>query len=430
MLQPKSPPLHGLSALYTILVTQALSMIGSRMTAVGLGLWLFTETGATTPLLLVAFFLELPGMLLGSIAGAVVDRVSRKLVLILTDAGLALGTLVLFGSILSDTFSVALLYSVALVQGMLTIFQSPASEATLSLLIPEQGRDRINGLRQMLFPFAGIVAPALTGLLYATSGIAAIFAVDLATFVIAAGAILLMHIPQPSPPEMTREPTTLWQDWRSGVSFLATQTGLLALFVNTVIANYLLNGSLEITLPYVITITGSEVITGLVLTAMSVGAFTGGAMMAAQGTVRKRVQWLLVGSAVVALMYLVYGVVRAPWLLAITLFVMMIPLPMGGALMQSLLQTRVPTYLQGRIFAIHAQLGFIGSTLSFLSIGPVVDRLLEPSVQRSWWSMVVPLVGKEAGAGMALLMVITGLLMGTMTAILWLIPAVRQLDQP
>ena len=429
MIQQKSLPLQGQPALYTILLTQALSMIGTRMSTIGLGLWLFEQTRTTTPLLLVAFFLEVPGMLLGSVAGAVVDRVPRKPVLILTDAGLALSTVVLLTSIVTDHFSVALLYGIGLLQGTLTIFQSPASEASLSLMTPAQGRDRINGLRQMLFPFAGIVAPALTGLLYAMGGIAAVFAVDLATFVIAASAVMLMHIPQP-PVAANDEASTLWQAWRAGLAFLIAQPGLLALCINTVISNYLLNGSLEITIPYVVTITGSEVITGLVLAVMSIGAFTGGAIIAVRTTVRNRVQWMLAGSGVVGMMYIVYGVVRSPWLVAAALFVLMIPLPMGGALMQSLLQTRVPPLLQGRIFAIHAQLGFIGSTASFLSIGPLVDRLLGPSVQRSWWSMVVPIVGKEAGAGMALLMVMTGLLMGIMTAILWLIPAVRQLDEP
>jgi len=138
---------------------------------------------------------------------------------------------------------------------------------------------------------------------------------------------------------------------------------------------------------------------------------------------------MLVGSRVVAFMYLLYGVVRSPWLLAGALFVMMVPLPMGGALMQSLLQISVPPHLQGRIFAIHAQLGFVGSTLSFWSIGPLVDRVLEPSVGRSWWIVVAPLVGEDAGAGMALLMVITGLVMAIVTAGLWAIPAVRQLDR-
>lgn len=424
----KVPPFQGMTALYAILTTQALSMIGSRMSTIGLGLWLFTQTGTTTPLLLAAFFLEVPGMVLGSVAGAVIDRVPRKPVLLLTDAGLALGTLVLLASIITDTFSVALLYMVALVQGTLTIFQSPASEASLSLMTPEQGRDRVNGLRQMLFPFAGIVAPALTGLIYAFGGIATVFAVDLTTFALAATVLLFIHIPQPPAPEAGSAPTTFWQDWRAGLHYLTTQPGLLALLVNTVLGNYLLNGSLEITIPYVVTISGSEVVTGLVLTAMSVGAFAGGAIIAARANVRHRVQWMLIGGLVTALMYLVYGVVRSPWLLAGSLFILMIPLPMGGALMQSLLQTRVPLGLQGRVFAIYAQLGFVGSTASFLSIGPLVDRVLEPSVRQPWWSLMAPVVGREAGAGMALLMVVTGLVMAVVTLVLWLLPAVRQLD--
>lgn len=425
----KTPPLQGTAALYTVLLTQALSMIGSRMSTIGLGLWLFEQTHTTTPLLLVAFFLELPGMLLGSIAGAVVDRVPRKPVLILTDAGLALGTLVLLTSTLTNTFHVALLYGVAVVQGIRTIFQMPAGDASLSLMTPEQGRDRINGVRQMLFPFAGIVAPALTGLLYTTGGIAAVFAVDLATFAIAATAVFFIQIPQPAP-ETAAAPTTFWQDWRTGFGYLTIQTGLLALLANTVISNYLLDGSLEITIPYVVTITGSEVITGLVLAVMSVGALTGGALIAARANIRNRVQWMLAGQCLVTLMYLAYGLARSPWLLAASLFLLMIPLPMGGALMHSLLQTRVPPHLQGRLFAIYAQLGFVGSTASFLSIGPFVDRVLEPGVQRPWWSLVAPLVGHSPGAGMALLMVVTSVLMGVTTLFLWLIPAVRQLDVP
>lgn len=407
-----------------------LSMVGSRMTTIGLGLWLFERTHSTTPLLLVAFCNEVPGMLLGSLAGAVVDRVQRKWVLILTDAGLALGTCVLLVSIFTDTFSVPLLYLVALVQGTITIFQSPAADATISLMTPDAQRDRINGVRQMLFPFAGIVAPAITGLIYAVGGIAAVIGVDLTTFALAATTVIFLTIPQPAQPAEAHEATTFWQDVRRGFAFLAANRGLVILFVNMVITCYLLNGSLELTLPYVVTVTGSEVITGLVLTAMSVGAFVGGAIIAARATIRRRGQWMMVGQLVVAVMYLCYGLARAPWLLAGALFVLLIPLPMGGALLQSLLQTRVPPHLQGRIFAISAQLGFLGSTASFLSIGPLVDRVLEPGVRQPWWQMMAPLVGNQPGAGMALLMLVTGVVMAALTVVIWAAPAVRALDRP
>ena len=423
-----NPPLHGIPALYALLITQALSMIGSRMTVIGLGFWLFERTHTTTPLLLAAFFTELPGMLLSSLAGAVVDRVPRKPVLIGTDAGLALCTLVLLAAIWTNTFSVPLLYTAALIQGCISIFQGPAKEASLALMIPAAQRDRMNGVQQMAFPFAGVVAPALTGLVYAVGGIAAIIAVDLSTFVLAAATLLCMSIPQPLASEFTDQGSSLWHDARAGLRFLRQQPGLLLLLLNSVVSCYLLNGSLEMTVPYVVTLTGSQATTGLVMMAMSLGAFTGGAIIAARANVQRRVRWMMVGGLLTALMYGVYGLTRSPWLLASALFLLLIPLPMGGALMNSLLQSRVPPPLQGRIFAISAQLGFIGSTASFLSIGPLVDRLLEPGIAQPWWHFFAPLVGSQPGAGMALLMVVTGVVMAVSTLLIWSAPSVRQLD--
>jgi hypothetical protein len=194
------------------------------------------------------------------------------------------------------------------------------------------------------------------------------------------------------------------------------------------VTNYLYNGSLELTVPYVVTVTGSEVATGLVLMASSLGALLGGGIIAARNTVRRRVPWMLGGSLLTAVMYLLYGVVNSPWLLAATLFLLMLPLPMGGALLTSLMQTRVPAALQGRVFALFGQLAFVGSTLSFLTIGPLVDRVLEPAVGQASWQLFAPLVGVQAGAGMRLLMIATGLLLAIATIIVWSIPAVRKLD--
>ncbi|MCB0184042.1 MAG: MFS transporter [Caldilineaceae bacterium] len=420
--------LTGLSALYLFLITQAFSMIGSRMTAVGLGLWLFAETGNTTPLLLTVFFTELPGMLLGSVAGALVDRANRKWVLLLADGGLALCSLLLLAAILGGWFRVAVLYNVALLQGILAILQSPAKDASLALMIPADRRDRINGLQQMLFPFAGVVAPALAGLVYATGGIGAIFIADFVTFFIAAGAILVMVVPQPAVDKENGESSNLLQDLRSGFRFVGAEVGLLVLLIYGMITNYLYNGSLELTVPYVVTITGSEVATGFIFMASSLGAFVGGGIIAARRTVRRRVTWILAGALLTSAMYVGYGLVRSPWLLAVTLFFLMVPLPMGGALITSLLQSRVPPALQGRIFALFGQLSFVGSTLSFLSIGPLVDRVLEPAVGQAGWQLVAPFVGLQAGAGMRLLMIATGLLLAVVTITVWSIPAVRNLD--
>ena len=127
---------------YALLLTQTFSLIGSRMTAVAIGIWVFRETGQTAPLLLIAFFTELPGMIGGSLAGVLVDRWDRKRVLILADLGQAAGSLLLILSFTSGAFQLWHLYAVALLQGIFATFQGPAESATVTLLIPEGHRPR------------------------------------------------------------------------------------------------------------------------------------------------------------------------------------------------------------------------------------------------------------------------------------------------
>jgi hypothetical protein len=73
-------------------------------------------------------------------------------------------------------------------------------------------------------------------------------------------------------------------------------------------------------------------------------------------------------------------------------------------------------------------LGYLGATLSFLSIGPLVDRVLEPAVGSPGWSKFAPIVGSEPGAGMGLLLVIVGLVILVLTGLIYALPAIRKLE--
>jgi hypothetical protein len=63
-----------LRAFYLLTLTQVLSLIGSGMTHVAMGIWVFTRYEQSTPLLLSSFFAALPLMVGGLLAGALVDR--------------------------------------------------------------------------------------------------------------------------------------------------------------------------------------------------------------------------------------------------------------------------------------------------------------------------------------------------------------------
>ncbi len=394
---------------YTLIVTQIISLIGSRMTGVALGIQIYNDTGETAPLLIAAFFGELPGMLGNSVSGWVADRLDRRQVIIMGDTGQAVATGFLLLMFVSGHFQLWHLYLMMLVQGTFSTMQGTASQAAVTMLVPENQRDRANGIRGVGFPLAGIVAPVLAGILFGVVGVAGVMVVDLLTFLIAIVVISRITIPRPPvSAEGNAAAGGWWREISSGWRFLWQRRVLLGMIVYASFIYFLINGPLELVTPYIIALTGSEALLGLLLGALNLGAFSGAAFIALGGGTRQRVRWIMLGFLLHGMLLMVYGMVRQPWQLGLAGIALMFPLPMIGALMATILQNKTPPDMQGRIFGINDQLGMLFTPVSFLLTAWVVDNLLEPAVGQPQWDVVAPLVGNVPGAGMGLVMVVIG----------------------
>lgn len=418
-----------LSTFYALVASQTLSLIGSRMTAVALGLYVFTTTGLTTPLLLTAFFNELPGMVGGGLAGVLVDRHSRKAILLLTDLGQAFGSALLVASFLSGRFQLWHLYAVALLQGVFVTMQAPAQRATVTLLVPPWQRERANGLMELAFPLASVLAPLLAGLLYARLGVSGVIAVDLATFVFAAGVMAFLTIPRPRASAEGLQARGGWlNELGGGLRYLRQRKPLLGFMLFLAFVNFLLNGPLDLQIPYLVALTGSESQVGVGLAAGSLGALAGAALVTVIGRYRPRMRLILLGLLLCGFMFLVLGLARNLALASVALFLIIMPLPANGALFVSLLQAKVPPDLQGRVFALESQLALLGSTTSFLLVGPLVDSVVQPWAASPGWGALAGLLGAGPGAGIGLVLFVTGLLMLGSTALTFSFGAVRRLE--
>ncbi len=421
---------RNMQAFYVLVVTQTLSLIGSRLTSVGMGIWLFQTTGNATPLLLTAFFNELPGMLAGSFAGVFVDRWDRRKVLILSDTGQAVGSILLLASLWSGQFQIWHLYLVSLLQGSFGIFQQPAEDASITMLVNENHRDRANAIRQMAFPLAGVIATALAGMLYVWVGITGLIVIDLVTFLLAVIGVLVIHIPRPiASLDGATQSGKGWQEWLAGFRFLRKNRILLIFLLYLAVINFLLNGPLGLDIPYLLLRTGDEKLASGLLALMSLGAFVGAGLVAIRGKIHRRVMGILLGGLLTGCMFLVFGTTRQAWLLGASLFLLMLPLPIGGTLIISLLQNKTPPDLQGRVFSIFSQMGYIGSTASFFLTGRLVDNWLEPAVGGQGWQIWSRLVGNEPGAGIGLVLFVTGLVILFLTFAMLLVRPIRNLEK-
>ncbi len=402
---------------YYFLGLQGLSLMGSRMTSIAVGIKLFHDTGHATPLLLLAFFNELPLFFFGNWIGMAADRWKRKTAILVGDTGQMACTALLVGCLVGDIRSLWPLYAIAAVQGLFMALQSLATSALPPLMAQDKDLDRINSLKELLFPLAGVIAPSVAGMLYETSGISGILAADLVTFLLGTGGIAILALPEIKRNEERQERNGLWTEAVQGYRFLWKQKPLLYLFLFFGWWNFILNGPLELAIPYFLQRTGSTDAMSWLLAVMNAGALVGAAAAVWWGHFRYKIRFIFAGSILTSLMFIVLGTSRQVGMMGAALFLLMLPLAMTGALFNSILQRKTPLALQGRVFAAYGQLCAFLAPLSFLVTGPLADLWMEK-----------PWLGNDAGSRIGFLFAASGFLL--LTGALWTLSSykVRRLD--
>ncbi len=400
---------------------QLVSLTGSGMTVFSLTLWAWQATGSATALALMSFFFMGPTVLMSPIAGALVDRWSRKFVMILTDTISGLATLAVLLLYLSGHLQVWHLYLGAAVVGAFQAFQWPAYSATISVMVDKKHYGRANGMMSLAESASSIAAPLLAGMLIGPIGIAGVMTLDLITFLFAIGTLALVHIPQP--PKVTLEPTgdsSLLGESLYGFTYILRRPSLLGLQLTLMATNLLGSFAFGVLSPMILARTDNNAqILGTVLSISGVGGVMGGIAMSLWGGPARRVHGLLGGLALESLLgTLVLGVARSLPLWVAGAFFTSFFIPIINGSNQAIWQSKVPPDVQGRVFAVRRLIAQITSPLGLLIAGPLADFVFEPAMRSpgtlaqifgSW-------VGIGPGAGMGLMFVLAGLL-GVVTSL-------------
>lgn len=416
------------SIFYTLLITQTLSFIGSRMTGLALSIYIFGQTGEATPLVLTSFFAFLPRLLSASLAGLLADRWNRRYVMMVADAGQAVGTVALLVSVASGGFELWHLYAVTAVQSVFDIFQGPAFQATVTMLVPDSQRNRANAIQLMTTPVSGIIAPALTGAAYALVGVSGIILIDLLTFAASFIVLMFIDIPNPNAAAPSGPRRSVWREAMAGFEFVWARKPLLMVFVFTGCTNFFYAGVLALNTPYILTRTGSEATLGVLLGCFSAGTLAGTVLMATWGGFKRRVHTMMPSIGTMGAVLCIYGAQRDPAVMAVLLGIMAMASPINNVSIIGTLQLKVPPELQGRVFAAISQISMVLIPLSYVIIGPLADNVFEPLSATPVWDAFAPLWGTGPGAGMGLLISLCGAAVCAISYAIYALPMVRNLE--
>lgn len=360
--------LSGMRLFAVIWSGQFFSLLGTYMSQFALSIWAWQLTGEATALALVAFFNFAPSVIMFPIAGALVDRWNRKLVMMISDVASGLATIVVFLLLSAGRLEVWHLYVTGAFTGIFQSFQWPAYSASTSLIVEKKDYARASGMLSLADSVSNIVAPAAAGVLIAFIGVAGILMIDIVTFLAAIGILLVVVVPQPP---RSVEGRSILGDAFYGFRFIAERRGLLGLQLNFFATNLLLGIGFTLLTPMLMLRTGNDtVVTGTVQSAFGIGGVIGGIALTAWGGPRRKVDGVFLGMAASALLGMtMMGVAQTPLLLMVGAFLTMLFIPTSNGSNQAIWQSKVPPGVQGRVFAARALIATLSSPIGMALVG-------------------------------------------------------------
>lgn len=388
-----------------IWIGQLASLLGSEMTNFAITIWAWQVTGQATPLSLILFFVQTPRVIASLFAGMLVDRYSRKLLMVIGDLIAGISTIAILLLLLTNNLQIWHLYCTAAVNSLFGFIQGLAYSASLSLLVPPQQYNRATALNSVQMSGSYILAPALAGSLYPLIGLKGILIIDLVTFFMAIATLSIVAIPQPNRDEIDRQNiTNIKRDLSFGWRYLLKHRSLLAILGFLLITNFIDSFNFAILPAMVLARSNNDpTVWGRLLTTFGIGGILGAATMGIWNLPKRRINGLLIGNAVWKGGLILLSVTQSMIGKLIAAVVSGFCSPFPNSSSQGIWMSQVSPEIQGRVFAARDLIAGIATPLGAAIAGLLVDNYFEPAMETD--SLLARLFGgifgNSSGAGMA-----------------------------
>jgi MFS family permease len=183
--------------------SQSITFFGSMMTFVALPWQVFQLTNSSFAVGMLGVVEFVAVLFMGFVGGALADFLDRRLMVRLTEALLALGSVVLIINALLARPQVWVLFACAAFFAALTALQRPSLEALIPRIVKAEQMPAVAALQAFRGSLAMVGGPALGGVLVVTFGPALAYSVDLFSFLVSLIALTLMQV-VPPPPDADR----------------------------------------------------------------------------------------------------------------------------------------------------------------------------------------------------------------------------------
>ena len=360
-----------------LLFGQTLSRIGDFLFQIAMTWWVLEKTGSAAAMGTVMFFSILPTVMFSLVAGVLIDRMKRGVVLFFSDLARCIIMVVGAWLILSDQLTLWQIYVIALLFGAADAFFLPAYSAIIQQIVPYKDLPSANSINSLSMQFGRVAGPAIGGIAAGIGGTAFAFGANAVSFFIGTLTVLpLLSLPKPA--LLQEEGFSLklfFTDLRGGFETIFAAPILWITIIVFSLTNITLAGPYSIAMPFLVQneLGGDEELLGFIYAIFPIGYAIASLIMGAFPKIRYRGLVFYIASIIAGLGLGVFGLHVPIYVLVIAALLNGAALEIDGLVWMNILQEQVPPEKMGRVSSVDMLGSFVLLPIGFALTGWLVD---------------------------------------------------------
>ncbi|HEY3116460.1 MAG TPA: MFS transporter [Chloroflexota bacterium] len=333
------------------------SQTGEWMDNIAINWLVYVQTGSPLALGTTQLARGLPNIFFSLVGGVIADRVDRRTLMIWTQLGNLVCTIVLAGLATAGSLDLPVLFVLLIVRGSVGAFFGPARGSVIGDLVPRSEIPNAVVLHSAVFNSTRMVGPAIAGILIAIIGSAFVLWINAASLAVCVLMLILMRVP----PRAAAAMLSAWGSFVEGIRYVRRQPVVLMLLLLG-IGPFILGQPYQSMMPVFardVLQVGPQGL-GLLTTAAATGSLVGAFVMTAFGDFSGKGRAMLLG--LMAYGSLIAAFALSPWPIVsgLVLFLVGCSFQIYATTNSTLVQLIVPSEYRGRVLGIHqTDRGFI-----------------------------------------------------------------------
>ena len=362
------------NSIIRFLTAQTISLFGSSLVQYAI-VWHITLSTSSGKMLTISTLCGfLPQIFISLFAGVWIDRYNRKRMIMFADAAIALSTLILAIAFFTGYEHISFLFAVLVVRSAGTGIQTPAVNAMIPQIVPQEHLMKINGINSTLASLMMFLSPGISGAILSIAPLETTLLIDVVTAIIGISITATIYVNQHDKKGM-KEKSSL-QDIKAGFQYLKENRFVKRLIIFQILILFLISPSAFLTPLMVSRTFGTEVwrLTASEMT-YSFGMIIGGLLISIWGGFKNKINTTRLAGAIYGLLMLGLGIAPAFLIYLACNTLIGITSPCYNTPITVTIQEKVPSEMHGRIFSFMQIATSCALPLGMLLFGPLADMI-------------------------------------------------------